>query len=105
MDIGKSAESTAALQAQIAHGAHTAVSDRRNRRTRAVQPAELSRFQGLPDNSAAAGNDNTTEAILKVAGSLGVHLDAGSIDRSHRMGRTSPESVERINEYMLISDT
>ena len=40
----------------------------------------------------AAGNDNTTEAILKVAGSLGVHLDAGCIDRSNRMGRTSPES-------------
>ena len=34
-------------------------------------------FHGLPENSAAAGNENTTEAILKVAGSLGVHLDAG----------------------------
>ena len=65
-------------------------------------------FHGLPENSDAAGNENTTEAILKVAGSLGVHLDAGCIDRSHRMGRrpTSPESAgTRIPRPVIVEFT
>ena len=93
MDIDKSAESTAAPRAQIA-------SMERNQQSLTDEIDELEQysrrnclvFHGLPENT-AAGNDNTTEAILKVAGSLGGHLDAGCIDRSHRMGRTSPESA------------
>ena len=80
MDIDKSAESTVALQAQI-------VSMERTQQSLTNEIDELEQYSrrnclgfhgdiGLPENSAAASNDNTTEAILKVAGSLGVHLDA-----------------------------
>ena len=72
MDIDKSAESTAALQAQIASMGRTQQCltdeidelEQYSRRNCLV-------FHGLPENSATAGNENTTEAILKVAGSLG----------------------------------
>ena len=99
-DIDKSAESTAALQAQIA-------SIERTQQSLTDELEQYSRqnglvFHGLPENSAAAGNDNTTEAMLKVAGSLGVHLDAGCIDRSHRIGRTSPESAGTRNPRPVI---
>ena len=103
MDIDKSAESTAALQTQIA-------SIERTQQSLTDEVDELEQysrrnclvFHGLPENSAAAGNDNTTEVILKVAGSLGVHLDAGSIDHSHRMGRTSPEYAGTRNPRPVI---
>ena len=74
MDIDKAAESTAAPQAQIASMERTQQSltdeidelEQYSRRNSLV-------FHGLPENSAAAGNENMTEAILNVAGSLGVH--------------------------------
>ena len=86
MDIDKAAASTAALQAQIA-------SMERTQQSLSDEIDELEQYSrrnclvvhGLPENSEAAGNENMTEAFLKVAGSLGVHLDAGCIDRSHRM--------------------
>ena len=103
MDIDKAAESTAALQAQIA-------SMERTQQSLTDEIDELEQYSrrnclvvhGLPENSDAAGNENTTEAFLKVAGSLGVHLDAGCIDRSHRMGRTSPESAGTRNPRPVI---
>ena len=103
MDIDKAAESTAALQAQIA-------SMERTQQSLTDELDELEQYsrrnclvvQGLPENSNAAGNENTTEAFLKVAGSLGVHLDAGCIDRSHRMGRTSPEYAGTRNPRPVI---
>ena len=82
MDIDKAAESTAALQAQIA-------SMERTQQSLTDEIDELEQYSrrnclvvhGLPEYSDAAGNENTTEAFLKVAGSLGVRLDAGCIDR------------------------
>ena len=50
-------------------------------------------FHGLKENS--AGVDNTTEAKIKYVKdqSLGMQLDVGCIDRSHRMGHSSSESA------------
>ena len=103
MDIDKAAESTVALQEQIA-------SMERTQQSLTDELDELEQYSrrnclvvhGLPENSNAAGNENTTEAFLKVAGSLGVHLDAGCIDRSHRMGRTSPEYAGTRNPRPVI---
>ena len=48
---------------------------------------------------------NGSESLLfysSITNSLGVHLDAGCIDRSHRIGRTSPKSAGNRNPRLAI---